>query len=288
MAKVLWSEHPKVLQARRRSAAANLLIRTIDNSRLHRTGRNATLVAHFAFLSVFPLLLVSTSVLGFVLDNYPKVRASIIDSALSRLPFVGQQLQEDPTQLNGSAPVLFFGLLVALWAGLRAFNALQVALDDVAEVPLDQRPSLLRTRARSLLGIAIVGGAQIGTAILTSLVGVTGVRALHKNLFTIAAVVVNAAVLAASYRWLCVRAQSWRQVAPGAITGGVVFAALQLTGTAIVGRAISNASPVYGNFATVIGLITWLALHAAVALLGAELNRALPARRFTQPAPLAC
>ncbi len=287
MAKVLWSEHPKVLQVRRRSAAANLLIRTIDNSRLHRTGRNATLVAHFAFLSVFPLLLVSTSVLGFVLDNYPTVRASIIDSALSRLPFVGQQLQEDPSQLKGSAPVLFFGLLVALWAGLRAFNALQVALDDAAEVPLDQRPSLLRTRARSLLGIAIVGGAQIGTAILTSLVGVTGVRALYKILFTIAAVAVNAGVLAASYRWLCVRAQTWRQVAPGAITGGVVFAALQLTGTAIVGRAISNASPVYGNFATVIGLIMWLGLHAAVALLGAELNHALPARRFTRPTPRA-
>ena len=287
MAKVLWSERPRVLQVRRRSATANLLIRAIDNSRLHRTGRNATLVAHFAFLSVFPLLLVSTSVLGFVLENYPKARASIIDSALSRLPFVGQQLQEDPSKLKGSAPVLFFGLLVALWAGLRAFNALQVALDDVAEVPLDQRPSLLRTRARSLLGIAIVGGAQIGTAILTSLVGVTGVRAFHKILFTIAAVVVNAAVLAASYRWLCARVQSWRQVAPGAITGGVVFAALQLTGTAIVGRAISNASPVYGNFATVIGLITWLGLHAAVALLGAELNHALPARRLTRPTPWA-
>lgn len=280
MAKVSWSEHSGVLRVRRRSATANLVVRAIENFRAHRTGRNATLVAHFAFLSVFPLLLVSTSVLGFVLENYPDVRKSIIDSALSRLPFVGQQLKDDPSQLKGSAPVLVFGLLVALWAGLRAFNALQIALDDVAEVPRDQRPSLLRTRAHSLLGIAIVGGAQIGTAILTSLVGVTGVRALHKILFTLAAVVVNAAVLAASYRWLCAREQSWRQVAPGAIGGGVVFAALQLTGTAIVGRAIAKASPVYGNFATVIGLITWLGLHSAVALLGAELNHALPAQRL--------
>lgn len=285
MAKVSWSEHSRVLRVRRRSATANLLIRAIDNFRLHRTGRNATLVAHFAFLSVFPLLLVFTSVLGFVLENYPTVQESIIDSALSRLPFVGKQLRDDPSQLKGSTLVLVFGLLVALWAGMRAFNALQIALDDVAEVPRNQRPSLFRTRARSLLGIAVVGGAQIGTATLTSLVSVTGVRAVHKILFTIAAVVVNAAVLAASYRWLCVREQSWRQVAPGAIACGVVFAALQLAGTAIVGRAISKASPVYGDFATVIGLITWLGLHSAVALLGAELNHALPARRLTGPAP---
>jgi membrane protein len=285
MAKVSWSEHSRVLQLRRRSATANLLVRAIDNFRLHRTGRNATLVAHFAFLSVFPLLLVFTSVLGFVLENYPKVQESIIDSALSRLPFVGKQLRDDPSQLKGSTLVIVLGLLVALWAGMRAFNALQIALDDVAEVPRNQRPSLLRTRARSLLGIAVVGGAQIGAATLTSLVGVTGVRAVHKVLFTIAAVVVNAAVLAASYRWLCVREQSWRQVAPGAIACGVVFAALQLAGTAIVGRAIAKASPVYGDFATVIGLITWLGLHSAVALLGAELNHALPARRLTGPAP---
>ena len=43
----------------------------------------------------------------------------------------------------------------------------------------------------------------------------------------------------------------------------------------------TNASPVYGDFATVIGLITWFGLHSAIALLGAELNHALPARRLT-------
>jgi uncharacterized BrkB/YihY/UPF0761 family membrane protein len=37
---------------------------------------------------------------------------------------------------------------------------------------------------------------------------------------------------------------------------------------------------VYGSFATVIGLIAWLSLHSMVALLGAELNRALPMRRY--------
>ena len=62
---------------------------------------------------------------------------------------------------------------------------------------------------------------------------------------------------------------------PGAIVGGVIFAGLQLFGVAIVGRAIANASPVYGTFASVIGLLTWLSLHAWVALGGAELNAAL-------------
>ncbi|HEY4609876.1 MAG TPA: hypothetical protein VIH06_11745, partial [Ilumatobacteraceae bacterium] len=50
---------------------------------------------------------------------------------------------------------------------------------------------------------------------------------------------------------------------------------MQLLGVAIVGRAIAKASPVYGNFASVIGLLTWLSLHAVIALGGAELNAAL-------------
>jgi membrane protein len=277
--------HPRVLRVRSRSAAADLLVRTGDNFRVHRTGRNATLVAHYGFLSVFPLLLVFTTVLGFVLESRPRLRETIIDSAFSRIPIIGHQLQTNPNELTGNAVVLVAGLLLALWAGMRAFNALQVALDDIADIPQDDRLNLLRTRGRSLLGIAVVGISQVAAATLTGFIGVTGVPGLIKIGFALSAVAVNTAVLAAVYRWLCLRTQSWRQVAPGAIVGGVAFAVLQVAGTAVVGRSIARASPVYGTFASVIGLITWLGLHSTIALLGAELNRALPARPYSPPEP---
>jgi len=275
-----WTAHAKVLELRRRSPFADLLVRSAANYRVHRTGRNATLVAHFSFLSVFPLLLVFTTILGFVLENSPKLRDTIIDSAFSRIPIIGPELARDSTQLQGDAYVLVVGLVVSLWAGMKAFNMLQFALDDIADVPLDDRPNIVRSRLRSLLGIAIVGGGQVAAAVLTSFVGVTGVAILSRVALVLAAVLVNTAVLAASYRWLTVRPQSWRALAPGAIVAGLGFSVLQLVGTAFVGRAISRASSIYGTFATVIGLIAWLSLHAMVALLGAELNRALPMRRL--------
>lgn len=269
-----------MLQRRRRSAFTDLLVRSAINYRLHRTGRNATLVAHFGFLSVFPLLLVFTTILGFVLESHPNLRDTIIDSAFSRIPIIGPQLAKGPSQLEGDPYVLVVALMVTLWAGMKAFNMLQFALDDIAEVGLDDRPNILRSRLRSLLGIAIIGGGQIAAAILTGFVGVTGVALLHRMGLVAGAIAVNTAVLAASYRWLTVRPQSWRALAPGAVLAGSTFSALQLIGTAFVGRAISRASPVYGTFASVIGLIAWLSLHAIVALLGAELNRALPMRRL--------
>ncbi len=102
----------------------DLVARTIEGYRNHRSGRNAALIAHFGFLSVFPLMLVFTTVLGFVLQNNQKLLDSIVDSALAQLPFVGQQISSDPSKLQGDGLVLIFGLLLSLWAGMKAFVAI--------------------------------------------------------------------------------------------------------------------------------------------------------------------
>ncbi len=271
----MWTENQRVRELRARSRRADLAVRTIEGFREHRSGRNAALIAHFGFLSVFPLLLVFTTVLGFVLQSHAKLRTDIIDSALNQLPFIGQQIATDPAKLHGNAVVLILGLAASLWSGMKAFVAVHGAFDDISEVPLDRRSNLFITRSRALLGMAYVGGAQIVAAILTGLASVTGIAIISKVLLLVFTTGINTGVLALSYRWLRTSWPSWRTVLPGAIVGGVLFAGLQVVGVAVVGRSISKASPVYGTFASVIGLLFWLSLHAIIALGGAELNAAL-------------
>jgi uncharacterized BrkB/YihY/UPF0761 family membrane protein len=67
------------------------------------------------------------------------------------------------------------------------------------------------------------------------------------------------------------------------VVGGVLFSGLQVVGTTVVARAIARATPIYGTFALVIGLITWLGLHSMILLLGAELNGVLPLRPYDEP-----
>lgn len=270
-----WTENSRVGTLRAKSRPADVAVQTIEGFRKHRSGRNAALIAHFGFLSVFPLLLVFTTVLGYVLQSHEKLRTDIVDSALAQLPFIGQQLKADPSKLHGSALVLIIGLLASLWGGMKAFVAVHNALDDVAEQPLDHRSNLFVTRLRALLGMAYIGGAQVGTTILAGIATVTGVLIVGKVLLAIGTVAIDAGVLALSYRWLRTTRPAWRTVAPGAIVGGVLFAVLQLVGVAIVVRAVDKALPVYGSFAAVIGLLSWLSLHAIIAIGGAELNAAL-------------
>jgi membrane protein len=273
-----WTQRGRALAMRQRSPIVDLALRVLEGFQQHRTGRNAALVSHYGFLSVFPLMVVLTTILGFVLQNRKDLRKDIIDSALGNLPFVGAQIAKDPASLRGSTVVLIVGLLAALWAGMKAFVAVQAALDDIHEIPLNRRSSFVHTRARAIGGIFVIGGAQVTTAFITSLVGVLEVGLLGQLALIVAAVAVNTVVLGLTYRWLCSVTDPWRHVLPGAIGGGVLFAILQLLGTTIVTRAIANASPVYGTFASVIGVLTWLSLHATIALVGADLNQVLAAR----------
>src|SRR5215212_7687385 len=158
--RVQWTEFPRIRRLRARWHRADVAVRAIEGFRKHRSGRNAALISHFAFLSVFPLFLVFTTVLGFVLESRKTLRTDIIDSALAQLPFVGEQIAKDPSKLHGSAIVLVLGLAAALWGGMKAFVAVHGALDDVSEQPLDERSNLFVTRLRALLGMAYIGGAQ--------------------------------------------------------------------------------------------------------------------------------
>jgi uncharacterized BrkB/YihY/UPF0761 family membrane protein len=283
MARSTWPTHPRVVEARRRWPVVNAGVHAIERYTLHRTGRTSALISHYAFLSMFPLMLVFTTVVGFVLDGNPTLRDNIIDSAISRIPIIGPELVQNPDSLSGSVPVLVIGLLTALYGGLKAFNVVQMALDDIADVALEERPNIVGVRLRSLLGIAIVGTGWVGGAILAGLLGVSGVAWLHRAALLAGSITVNTCMLAASYRYLCTRRPSWRRVAPGAVIGGVLFAALQVVGTTVATRAIARALPIYGTFATVIGLITWLGLHTMTMLLCAELNGVLPIERLEVP-----
>ena len=280
MARSNWTTHPRVLGVRRKWPLVNTVVTAIDRFTLHRTGRNSALVAHYGFLSVFPLMLVFTTILGFVLQDNVELQERIIESVLANFPIIGSELEQDPTVLRGSVWLLVFGLLTALWAGLKAFNVLQMALDDIADVPIDERPNMIEVRLRSLIAIVVIGTAQIAAAMLTGLVSATRTEWGSRIWLLLGTLAINTAAVGATYHWLCTRRPTVRALFPGALFSGVSFTAFQLAGATLMTRAIVRANPIYGSFATVIGLMFWLGLHSMTALLGAELNRSLPIRAY--------
>jgi inner membrane protein YhjD len=236
-------------------------------------GQLAALVAYYGFFSMFPLLLALTTVLGFALSGNPDLQESILDSALSQFPVIGDQIQENVGSLDGSGIALMIGLAGAVWAGFGALDAVEHAMNTVWDVPRKERPNFFERRLRGALMLVIVGAALIAATVLGSAGGFGTGRGLLGRVAPLAgSFVVATAMLLVAFQVLTDRPTSWRSMLPGALFGGVGFTVLQFLGGLYVRHAVQGASETYGLFAVVIGLLSWIYLLAQVLLAAAEIN----------------
>jgi uncharacterized BrkB/YihY/UPF0761 family membrane protein len=274
-----WTTSDRVVELRKRHVAIDVFVDTLDGWRRHISGRNASVLAFFGFLSIFPLLLAATTILGFVLEGNKDLQQRIIDGALADIPVLGQQLEADPTSLTGNWLALIIGLGAALWSATKAFVALQGAQDDIWEVGVDHRDAMPKQRGKALLGLLFIGAAQLGSVMITALVNAAGLPEVGRAALLAATVAINISVVAAMFRYLTAATTSWRDIWPGAMIAGLLYSVLQYFGTGIVRQITSNAGDTYGQFAVVLGLVTWLSLLSVAALMSTEFNAALVRHR---------
>ncbi|HEY2436930.1 MAG TPA: YihY/virulence factor BrkB family protein [Solirubrobacteraceae bacterium] len=233
-------------------------------------GGLAALIAYYGFLSVFPLLLVFVTVLGYVFQGDPGLQHSISNSVLGRFPIIGPGVQNK--QLSGHVTGLVIGVVVSLWAGLGVTNAAQNAFDQAWAIPHKERADFLKRRLRGLALVALLGLLFIVSSAASGLVtGGLGGPALKVAGIAVS-LLINLALFATAFRVLTVRSVPTRSLWMGVVIGGVLWEILQVAGGIYVGHVIRRASNTYGTFATVIGLLAWLHLGAQATIYAAETN----------------
>jgi inner membrane protein YhjD len=236
-----------------------------------RAGRLAALISYYGFFSLFPLLLVATTIIGFVFDAEDAERLQ--DSIIAEIPVIGTQVVNEADELSGSPVALVTGLVLALWAGLGCMQAAQDAMNEVWNVPRVAQPSFFAKRLRSLGTLAIFGTALVistfATQVLRQLSDLGALTRAGGLLLTLA---INVALYLVAFRVLTTGPLSWRLLVPGAIVGAVGYSALQLVGSWYIDRTIAGAEDAYGTFAVVIGLLTWLYLIGQLSVFAAEVN----------------
>ncbi|MBT0769150.1 YihY/virulence factor BrkB family protein [Kineosporia sp. J2-2] len=241
-------------------------------------GYLAALITYYGFLSVFPLLLLLASVLGFILQDNPELQQEILDSALRQFPVIGDQLG-DPQGLRGSTTAVAIGLVGSLYGALGVANATQNAMNTMWAVPRNRRPNPIAARLRSLFLLA-VGGLTfvitgslggIGTNVngFADLINFNEILRLVAGLAGITLITVFFMFL---FRWGTTRRLSRMDVLPGAIGAALVWQGLQQFGTVYVGSVVRHADATNGVFAIVLGLIAWIYLAVVALLICAEAN----------------
>jgi uncharacterized BrkB/YihY/UPF0761 family membrane protein len=233
----------------------------------------AALLTYYGFVSLFPLLLLFSTVLGFVLSGDGMLQHHVFVSALRQFPVIRDDLSQ-PGHIGGGPAGLLIGILGSLYGGLGVAQAFQYATNTVWAVPRNNRPNPFKARGRSLLLLATAGLAMMGTTAL-SIVGGSGVGAfgIVLRLAALAAsVVINIAVFVFGFRFAAARRLSVRDVAPGAVAAAVIWQLLQSFGVVYAGHVIRHASETNAVFAVVLGMLAFLYLSATAVLLCAEIN----------------
>jgi len=236
----------------------------------------AAIMTYYSFIAIFPLMLIATSVLGFILQGDLELQERLLDTALGQFPIVGDQLGR-PEGIAGSTSAIVIGSLAAAYGALGVGQSTQNAANVAWGVPRNSRPNpiVMRLRSFAVLGI---GGLGIGViAVVQSLVDnpqVIGIDHLPDLglVMRFVGLVVSWGIFIVVFKFVSLRRASWRSVLPGSLFCAVGWQVLQYAGDAYVQRVIVRASSMNQTFALVLGLIALLFLLTAIIVIGLEIN----------------
>lgn len=244
----------------------------------------AASLTYYAFIGIFPLMLLGSSILGLVLQGRPEWRDAILSSVLAQFPIIGDQLGR-PEGLQGSISGVTIGALAALYGSMGLGQALQNAQHVAWSVPRDSRPNPFHSRVKTLLLLVTAGLSLLGVSTLTTVVTTTDalvddVGAGLRLLLPVLNVLLVGVGLTALFRVAATGQHSFRRAAPGGFSLAVMWQALQLGGAWYVATVLVGTTSMTKTFGLVLGLIGFLYLGAVMAVLAIEVNVVLARRLY--------
>ena len=253
-----------------------------------RGGALCALLAFYGFLSLFPLLLLLVTVLGFFGGSEHSLVHRVENSAFSQFPIVGTKLSSNIHGLQDhSIFALMVGLLGVLWGSQGAMQTAQFAQAEIWNVPDVVRPNFWARLGRTACMIVVLGAFLVVTSVLAGIVTI-GHHSFAAALGAfVLSLCLNILLFVVAFRVLTPRQIPWGDMIPGSLAGGTGWTILQYVGGLLVAHSLRNTSKEYGTFALVLGLLAFLYLAAEVTVYAAETNvvkaRHLWPRGIVQP-----
>jgi membrane protein len=253
-------------------------------------------VTYFAFLSLFPVLLLAASVAGFVLAGDTLLRSELIRAIREAVPgetgnFLVTQVT-DAIQTSGVTGVI--GALLFVYAGLRTMDKLRIGVrrtwtgrpveadflkDNVRDVL-----SFVALAVVGLLSIALTGAATTATAWVLRAVDLDHVPGIFL-LTTVVGIVLALLGDTAIFLWLLKVVThtrvSVRSILPGALFGAVGFEMLKVLGSLYL--TVISGSVTASTFGGAVGILVWINLVSRYALFTTAWTAFLPAVRLQRP-----
>jgi membrane protein len=240
-------------------------------------GYLASVITYYAFVAIFPILLIASSVLGFVLQGHPTFKQDLLNSTLAQFPIVGDQLGR-PEGIRGSTSAVVIGSVAALYGVIGLGQAAHNAVNVTWAIPRNSRLNPFVSRLRSLVWLVVAGLSLVLVTVVSSfgshLDVVLGADLATEWRWTSIGLAVgfNTGVLTLMMRLSTPRRERVRDALPGALLIAVFWQLLQILGGVYVQHVIGKASQMNAVFAVVLGLMALIYIASVIAMIGLEVN----------------
>ena len=232
-------------------------------------------MAYYTFLSILPLLMIASSIVGTLSQGNEGVRTALEDAVRQVFPGIGAE--EVLNQLIESRAAFgILGLITVAYAGSGFVGALTACLNTMWEVPSGRNPfgqKLLNFMVVLVLGIVLLGsvGVTLWVAYLTRVALGSSATPIATRIELIASPLSLFLVLLLLYRALPARRLSLRSQVRGAIIGAVSIELLK-RGFAFWADNSAGISVLPRSLVSVVLLLVWLGFFGQVILYGAAIN----------------
>ncbi len=259
----------------------------------------AASVAYYLALSLFPMMLLLTSVFGLFLqfsNTGKKAEQQILDIVETfGSPVIEKQIEQVLTQLQNQSLVSGpFGFLAATLAAIGIFAQIDRGFDKIFRIPTPKNATVQRTifrvvKSRFLAFLMLVGLGGMILVLFTASLLIAQIRSLTnstlpsmRHVFSIFelcfAVIANGMLFSLVYRWLPKKEVYWID----AIRGGLLAAFIwelgrEVLGVFFIGMRYTSA---YGAIGSFIAILLWCYYGISILFFGAEYVQVLQLRRL--------
>jgi membrane protein len=253
-------------------------------------------ITYFAFLSIFPMILLAASVVGLVLAGNRPLQEQINDAVREAVPGeTGEVLvRQIDTAIANAGVTGIVGALFFFYAGLRTMDKLRIGVRrvwtgrpveaDFLKDNLRDAVAFLALAVALLLSLTLTVGATTATAEVLGRLGLDDVPGIPL-LTTVVGIALALAGDTVIFLWLLkvvthTRVEL-RSILPGALFGAVGFEVLKVLGSLYL--TLISGSVTASAFGGAVGILIWINLVSRYALFTAAWTAFLPAVRRQRP-----
>jgi membrane protein len=253
----------------------------------------AALIAWNALFAMFPIVLFTAAIIGFVLKIFGSANAQVYNIIFSAIPTDGKDQYELLKAVTGvkSASGLFLvvGLAGLLWGGSALFGTMEQAFAIIYHTrPRDFLRQKLISFGMILIFTVLVGIAVLASALLPTLKQIPRMPPIFYSGAPAAILTVILGSVAGFLLFLSIfyvipnRKQELHKVLPGAIVGGILFEGVSLLFPLYL--TINRGINQYGaTFGLLFVLMTFFLFVGLITMAGVEVNSVIYPVEIKQP-----